>query len=178
MRFIDGYRQATCRSTKPSFLEMCLIFASAFRPPWVMLKQNTKSGEVWSNIIWNQEAFGNWDVVAHCAAHAPSHANLAAANTEGWAMAIGTNTMFLSYSAKYFSPCAGPQATFLGTNAVISRLPASQMLQSSAYAASNLTVVKVDEYLAEENPKLRVFSIHHGVRESNLSQRLTGACES
>lgn len=118
---------------------------------------------------------GAWDVFAHCAAVAPTHTTIAGADEDEWWHAFEINTRFSSHFAKHFLPKCRPGATYIGTNAGACYLPATKFPKSSAYCASKLATAKLDEFLAAENPQLRVFTVHPGVVETNMTKGFIGS---
>ncbi|KAL6246082.1 hypothetical protein RBB50_007235 [Rhinocladiella similis] len=117
---------------------------------------------------------GAWDVFAHCAAVAPTHTTIAGADEDEWWHTFEINTRFSSHFAKHFLPKRRPNATYIGINAGACHLPGSKFPKSSAYCASKLAMAKLDEYLAAENPQLRVFTVHPGIVETNMTKGFIG----
>ncbi|KIW10986.1 hypothetical protein PV08_10285 [Exophiala spinifera] len=117
---------------------------------------------------------GAWDVFAHCAAVAPTHTTIAGADEDEWWHAFEINTRFSSHFAKHFLPKCRPNATYIGVNAGACHLPGSNFPKSSAYCASKLAIAKLDEFLAAENPHLRVFTVHPGIVQTNMTKGFIG----
>ena len=117
---------------------------------------------------------GAWDVFAHCAAVAPDPVSITGADEDDWWHTFEINARFSSHFAKHFLPKCRPNATYIGTNAAACHIAASRMPKSSAYSASKIAAAKLDEYIAHENPQLRVFTLHPGVVKTKMSTRFLG----
>ncbi|KAH0845686.1 hypothetical protein FOPE_12246 [Fonsecaea pedrosoi] len=130
---------------------------------------------------------GAWDVFVNCAGYAPptplcdtlfsrilsimltlpwryspTATTLAGADEDDWWQAFEINVKFSAHFAKHFLPKCRANATYIDVNAAACHLRASQSPKNSAYLASQLAAAKLDEYLAEENPKLRVYTLYPG----------------
>ncbi|KIX00902.1 uncharacterized protein Z518_09967 [Rhinocladiella mackenziei CBS 650.93] len=117
---------------------------------------------------------GAWDIFAHCAGFLPELTTMTGADEDDWWKAFEVNTKFSHHFAKHFLPKSRPNATYISTNAATCHVPAALAPKNSAYAASKIAMVKLDEYLAEENPTLRVFTVHPGIIMSNMSKKFLG----
>ncbi len=114
---------------------------------------------------------GAWDVFVNCAGFFPSLSPLTGADEDEWWTAFELHAKFSLHFAKHFLPKCRPNATYLGTNAGAALVPASYVPKMSAYCASKVAMAKLDEYLAEENPNLRVFSVHPGVVMTPMAKK-------
>lgn len=112
---------------------------------------------------------GAWDVFAHCTTFMPETTTITGADEDDWWKAFEVNAKFSCLFAKHFVPKCRPHATYIGLNTGACHVRAADMPKNSAYAASKLAMAKLDEYLAEENPKLRVFTLHAGITASEGS---------
>ncbi|OAL34895.1 hypothetical protein AYO20_05856 [Fonsecaea nubica] len=110
---------------------------------------------------------GAWDVFVNCAGYSPTSTTLAGADEDDWWQAFEINTKFSAHFAKHFLPKCRANATYVDVNAAACHRRASQSPKDSAYLASQLAAAKLDEYLAEENPKLRVFTVYPGDTSSS-----------
>ncbi|KIW89283.1 uncharacterized protein Z519_10136 [Cladophialophora bantiana CBS 173.52] len=117
---------------------------------------------------------GAWDVFANCAGYLPDLTTLAGADEEDWWKAFEINVKFSAHFAKHFIPKCRPNATYIGTNAAACHLRASHFPKISSYLASKLAMTKLDEYLADENPRLRVFTVHPGVIATKMAEKVMG----
>ncbi|EHY58516.1 hypothetical protein HRR83_007109 [Exophiala dermatitidis] len=117
---------------------------------------------------------GAWNVFAHCAAVLPRATTLVGADEDDWFSAFETNVKFSAHFAKHFLPKRRPNATYIGINAGAAHVPPSQLPGASAYSASKLAAAKLDEYLAYENPELRVFTVHPGIVLTNMARKALG----
>ncbi|KIW28106.1 uncharacterized protein PV07_07790 [Cladophialophora immunda] len=117
---------------------------------------------------------GAWDVFANCAGYLPDLTTLTGADEDDWWKAFEINVKFSAHFAKHFLPKCRPNATYISTNAAACHLRASHFPKTSSYLASKLAMAKLDEYLAEENPRLRVFTVHPGVIATRMTEKVLG----
>ncbi|EXJ60055.1 hypothetical protein A1O7_04204 [Cladophialophora yegresii CBS 114405] len=115
---------------------------------------------------------GAWDVFANCAGHLPDLTSIAGADEDDWWKAFEIHAKFATHFAKHFLPKCRPNAVYINTNAASCHLPASHFPKTSAYLASKLAMAKLDEYLAEESPQLRVFTVHPGVVQTKMVEKV------
>ena len=106
--------------------------------------------------------FGAWDIFVHNAGYLPDAVSLAGADTDDWWKGFETNVKFPHIFAKHFLTKSRPNATFISLSSAVMHFSASMMTGLSSYSAAKLAVLKLNEYLAAENPGLRVFSVHPG----------------
>lgn len=118
---------------------------------------------------------GAWDVFVNCAGYLPSLTTLTGADEDDWWQAFETNVKFVHLFAKHFLSKRRPNATYIGTNAGACIFPAAHVPKLSAYTASKLAMAKLEEYLAEENPDLRVFTVHPGVVVTDMFRKATSS---
>jgi NAD(P)-dependent dehydrogenase (short-subunit alcohol dehydrogenase family) len=104
----------------------------------------------------------------------PDTSTLAGADEDDWWKAFEIHAKFPAHFAKHFIPKCRPGATFINANAAACIVPPSRMPKVSAYSASKLAMAKLDEYLAEENPQLRVFTVHPGIVATRMAEKALG----
>jgi NAD(P)-dependent dehydrogenase (short-subunit alcohol dehydrogenase family) len=104
----------------------------------------------------------------------PDLTTIAGADEDDWWSAFEIHAKFATHFAKHFLPKCRPNATFINTTAASCYLPPSRIPKSSAYSASKLAMAKLDECLAEENPQLRVFTVHPGVVGTKMFEKAVG----
>ncbi|OAP58448.1 hypothetical protein AYL99_07538 [Fonsecaea erecta] len=117
---------------------------------------------------------GAWDVFANCAGYFPDLTTITGADEDDWWKAFEINVKSSAHFAKHFLPKCRPNATYISTNAAACHLGATRLPKSSSYVASKLALAKLDEYVAEENPRLRVFTVHPGVVSTKMSEKAFG----
>ncbi|OCT47866.1 putative NADP(+)-dependent dehydrogenase [Cladophialophora carrionii] len=140
---------------------------------------------------------GAWDVFANCAGYGqqireslqcyeadllphrylPALTSIAGADEDEWWKAFEIHAKFATHFAKHFLPKCRPNAAYINTNAASCHLPASHFPKTSAYLASKLAMAKLDEYLAEESPQLRVFTVHPGVVQTKMVEKVMGGLD-
>ena len=106
--------------------------------------------------------FGAWDIFVHNAGYLPEAVTLTGADTDDWWKGFEANVKFPQLFAKHFLTKCRPNATFISLSTGVLNFPATMMPGLSSYNASKLAVLKLNEYLAAENPTLRVFDVHPG----------------
>jgi NAD(P)-dependent dehydrogenase (short-subunit alcohol dehydrogenase family) len=116
-------------------------------------------------------ALGAWDIFVHNAGYLPDAVTLAGADTDDWWKGFETNIKFPHIFAKHFLSKCRPNATFISLSSAILHLPAPVMTGLSSYSAAKLAVLKLNEYLAAENPALRVFNVHPGSIETPMYEK-------
>ena len=114
---------------------------------------------------------GAWDIFVHNAGYLPHATSLAGADTDDWWKGFATNVKFPHIFAKHFLTKCRPNATFISLSAGVVHLPASMTPGLSSYSASKLAVLKLNEFLAAENPTLRVFNVHPGIVETPMHEK-------
>ena len=107
------------------------------------------------------------------ARYLPALTTLAGADEDDWWKAFEIHVKFSAHFAKHFLPKCRHNATYIGTNAAACHMRASQFPKTSSYLASKLAMAKLDEYLAEENPHLRVFTVHPSVIAPRMAELVT-----
>jgi NAD(P)-dependent dehydrogenase (short-subunit alcohol dehydrogenase family) len=115
--------------------------------------------------------FGAWDIFVHNAGYLPDAVSLAGADTDDWWKGFETNVKFPHIFAKHFLTKCRPNATFVSLSSAVLHFPASAMTGLSSYSASKLAQLKLNEYLAAENPHLRVFNVHPGSVETPMYEK-------
>ncbi len=102
----------------------------------------------------------------------PDLTTIAGADEDDWWKGFEIHAKFATHFAKHFVPKARPDAAYINTNAASCHMLAQHFPKSSAYLASKLAMAKLDEYLAVENPKLRVFTVHPGVVQTKMVDKV------
>jgi NAD(P)-dependent dehydrogenase (short-subunit alcohol dehydrogenase family) len=116
-------------------------------------------------------AFGAWDTFVHNAGYLPDAVTLTGADTDDWWKGFETNVKFPHIFAKHFLSKCRPNATFISLSSAVLHFPAAAMTGLSSYSAAKLAVLKLNEYLAAENPTLRVFNVHPGSVETPMYEK-------
>lgn len=116
-------------------------------------------------------AIGAWDVFIHNAGYLPEATSMAGADTDDWWQAFEINVKFTHIFAKHFLTKRRANATYISISAGFVHIPAAFGKGTSAYTASKVAAWKLNEFLADENPGLRVFTVHPGVIESAMTKR-------
>ncbi|KAI1764766.1 NAD(P)-binding protein [Hypoxylon sp. FL1150] len=109
-----------------------------------------------------QAAFGPLSIVVNSTYYMPPIKPLLEADLDQWWRAFEVSVMGAAILARCVARHAAPDAVVLAYSTAGALAPAGG-LPVSAYAASKLASTKVMEYLAAENPQLRVISVHPGV---------------
>lgn len=107
-------------------------------------------------------SLGAWDVFVQAVAHSPVATTLVGADTDDWWECFEQNVRSTQHFAKHFLPKKRPNATYISLVSRSQRQPVVEMAGSSAFAASQSAVLKVNHFLAAEHPDLRVFSVDSG----------------
>ena len=111
---------------------------------------------------WARVQLGAWDVFVNGIAHFPTPSTITGSQEDDWWRAFEVPLKFIQHFGKHFAPKARPNATYISLNASAAHMPASQFKGLSAYAAAKVALLKLTDYLAEEVPNLRVFTLHPG----------------
>ena len=114
---------------------------------------------------------GAWDIFVHSAGYLSDAVSLTGADTEDWWKGFETNVKFPHIFAKHFLSKCRPNATFISLSSAVLNFPAAMMTGLSSYCAAKLAVLKLNEYLAAENPGLRVFNVHPGSIETPMYEK-------
>jgi NAD(P)-dependent dehydrogenase (short-subunit alcohol dehydrogenase family) len=105
---------------------------------------------------------GAWDVFVQAACYSPVATTLVGADTDDWWRCFEQNIRPTQHFAKHFIPKKRPNATYISLVSRVVRHPGLDVSGLSAFAASQTAVLKVNEFLAAENPDLRVFNVDSG----------------
>ena len=95
------------------------------------------------------------------------------ADENDWWRAFEVHAKFAAHFAKHFLSKCRPNATFINTNAASCHMSPG-LPKTSAYSASKLAMAKLDDCLAQENPQLRVFTVHPGVVPTKMADKAIG----
>jgi NAD(P)-dependent dehydrogenase (short-subunit alcohol dehydrogenase family) len=120
-------------------------------------------------------AIGAWDVFVNGAAHLPAPTTIAGSGASDWFRPFEVSVKFIQFWATHFLPKARPNATYISLTAGTAAVPAAMMPMNSAYTAAKIAGLKLDEFIALENPSLRVFSLHPGIVDTRMYQKMTEA---
>ena len=105
-------------------------------------------------------------LVPGCSCRLPSSSpvatTLVGADTDDWWRCFEQNIRSTQHFAKHFIPKKRPNATYISLVSRVVRHPVFDVGGSSAFAASQMAVLKLNEFLAAENPDLRVFNVDSG----------------
>jgi NAD(P)-dependent dehydrogenase (short-subunit alcohol dehydrogenase family) len=116
-------------------------------------------------------ALGAWDIFVHNAGYLPDAVSLTGADTDDWWKGFETNVKFPQIFAKHFLSKCRPNATFISLSSAVLHFPVSAMAGLSSYSAAKLAVLRLNEFLAAENPTLRVFNVHPGSIETPMYEK-------
>ena len=164
-----GRTEATLQKTKKT-IEQAFPDATVMVSPGDM----SKSESVGTAAHYIRVQLGAWDVFANCAGYLPDKTTIGGADEDDWWSAFEIHVKFIAHFAKHFLPKCRPDATFINTNTSACLLPSSSMPKTSAYCASKLAMAKLDECLADENPRVRVFTVHPGVVPTRMLEKAFG----
>lgn len=113
-----------------------------------------------------------WDVFINCAAFSsPTPTTIQGSDEDDWWKAFETAVRSVQHFSKSFMPKARPNATYISISSTTALYHAQSAPKVSAYASSKLAAAKLDEYLSEENPRLRVFTLHPGLIKTGLFEQ-------
>lgn len=125
---------------------------------------------------------GAWDVFVQAASYSPVATTLVGADTDDWWRCFEQNIQSTQHFAKHFIPKKRPNATYFSLVSRIVRQPVLKIAGSSAFAASQSAVLKLNEFLAAENPDLRVFNVDsggdHRSQTVQMHEMVSGSCSS
>ena len=131
---------------------------------------NQSSGSAAHNI---RVAIGAWDVFVNGAAHLPNLTTIAGSDDKDWFGTFEISIKFIQYWSTHFLPKSRPNATYISLNAASIAIPAAAMPLNSAYTAMKVASLKLDEFIASESPGLRVFTLHPGIVDTRMYQKVT-----
>ena len=129
---------------------------------------NESSGLAAHNI---RVAIGAWDIFINAAAHQPDFTTIAGSDTDDWFRAFEVSIKFVQFWSTHFLPKARPNATYINLLAGSIAVPVAFMPLNSAYTATKIAALKLDEFVALESPTLRVFSIHPGIVDTKMYRK-------
>ncbi|KAL8720884.1 MAG: hypothetical protein Q9225_002329 [Loekoesia sp. 1 TL-2023] len=113
-----------------------------------------------------------WDTFIMNAAYLPDPTPIASARVPEYWAAYETNVKSIIIAATAFLPTANKtHATILGVTAGAFVLPPAATLGLSAYLTSKVSMVKILEYLAAENPSVFVASVHPGMVDTMMFRK-------
>lgn len=112
-------------------------------------------------------SLGAWDVFIQSASHSPVATTLAGADTDDWWECFELNVRSTQHFAKHFMPKKRLNATYISLVSRIAGQPVVDIAGSSALAASQSAVLKVNEFLAAEHADLRLFNVDSGSDGAN-----------
>ncbi|KAF4987225.1 hypothetical protein FDECE_15536 [Fusarium decemcellulare] len=118
------------------------------------------------------QRFGKIDVFVSNAAFLPVPEPVLSPDfdIQDWWTAFRTNVLGVVHSVRGFANHAAEEACFLNISTCISHIPPLEA-GVSAYAASKAAANKLLDYIALENPGLRVMNVHPGLVESDMSRK-------
>jgi NAD(P)-dependent dehydrogenase (short-subunit alcohol dehydrogenase family) len=129
------------------------------------MSDNQSAGLAAHNI---RVTLGAWDVFVNGAAHLPKLTTIAGSDDEDWWKAFEVGVRFVQYWATHFLPKSRSGATYISLNAGSIVIPAASLPLNSAYTSAKLAAFKLDEFIALENPGMRVFTIHPGIVNTRM----------
>lgn len=109
-----------------------------------------------------RSSIGAWDVFVQAASHSPVATTLVGADTDDFWECFEQNVRSTQHFAKHFIPKKRPNATYISLVSRVIRQPVEDVAGTSAFAASQSAVMKINQFLAAEHPDLRVFSVDSG----------------
>ncbi|KAL4799124.1 putative NADP(+)-dependent dehydrogenase [Aspergillus venezuelensis] len=119
-------------------------------------------------------AVGTWDILVLVAEYISTPGGIGDHSVGEWWRSIETNLKGSLVPFKALLSTANPShAAVIGYSAAIT-FPASVGQGLSSYAISKLSIVKLIEYIAEENPTIFAAALHPGIVETDILKQ-TGA---
>ncbi|KAJ5190952.1 uncharacterized protein N7498_009937 [Penicillium cinerascens] len=111
---------------------------------------------------------GKWDVMILAAGYVGRPASIRDSSVDDWWKSFETNVKGTMIATKAFLPTANPTraAVVALTAAVV--FPAARLINLSAYISSKLTLIKMMEFLAAENPTVFAAALHPGMVDTNI----------
>lgn len=106
---------------------------------------------------------GAWDIFVNGAAYLPKSTTIAGSDDEDWFRTFEVSVKFIQHWSTHFRPKARPNATYISLSAAAAAVPASVVPLKSAYASMKVASLKLDEFIALENPTMRVFTLDPGL---------------
>lgn len=111
---------------------------------------------------------GKWDVMILAAGYVGRPASIRESSVDDWWKSFETNVKGTMIATKVFLPTANPTraAVVALTAAVV--FPAARLTNLSGYISSKLTLIKIMEFLAAENPTVFAAALHPGMVDTNI----------
>ncbi|MCJ1378668.1 hypothetical protein MMC17_001767 [Xylographa soralifera] len=114
-----------------------------------------------------KKKLGPIDVLISNAGYLPTVAPLATANTTEWARGYEVNVLGnLNLIQAFLANRVAIGSIFVNVSTVGVHIPAVPTM--SGYAVSKLAALKLFEYMAAENPEVRVMNVHPGVMDTAM----------
>ncbi|KAJ5662171.1 uncharacterized protein N7477_009787 [Penicillium maclennaniae] len=113
-------------------------------------------------------ATGTWDVLILAAGYVAGPASIRESSVDDWWKSFETNVKGTMIASNAFLPTANPThaAVVALTAAVV--FPAARLVNLSAYISSKLTLIKLMEFLAAENPTVFAVALHPGMVDTSI----------
>ena len=127
----------------------------------------TDAAAVHQALAKTKEKLGPIDVLISNAGYFPTVAPLATADTSEWARGYEVNVLGnLNLIQAFLANRATIGSIFVNVSTVGVHIPAVPTM--SGYAVSKLAALKLFEYMAAENPEVRVMNVHPGVMDTAM----------
>jgi NAD(P)-dependent dehydrogenase (short-subunit alcohol dehydrogenase family) len=111
---------------------------------------------------------GAWDIFVNGATHLPALTTIAGSDDEDWFRTFEVSIKFIQYWSTHFRPKSRPNATYISLSASAAAAPANALAFNSAYTTMKVASMKMDEFIAFENPTMRVFTVDPGIVETRM----------
>ena len=121
---------------------------------------------------WTRVVLSAWDVFVNGVAHFPDPATIQGSQEDDWWKAFEVPLKFAQHFCKHFAPKARPNATYISLNASAAHMDAAKFRGLSAYSAAKLAAFKLNDYIADEISRIRVFTLHPGRVDAPQLQKL------
>ncbi|KAJ5627008.1 hypothetical protein N7528_004435 [Penicillium herquei] len=114
---------------------------------------------------------GTWDIMILAAGYIAPKSEMRNASVDEWWQNFETNVKGTIIAAKVFLPTANPVRSAVVALTAIVVFPTARLVGNSGYISSKLTLVKIMEFLAAENPKVFAAAMHPGMVETEIFRR-------
>ncbi|KAJ5928754.1 NADP(+)-dependent dehydrogenase [Penicillium verhagenii] len=119
-------------------------------------------------------SIGAWDIMILAAGYISPKARMQEASVDEWWQNFETNVKGTMIAANVFLPTANTTRSAIVALSAAVFLPTQILVGLSGYISSKLTLIKVMEFLAAENPNVFATVLHPGMVETDIF-RVSGA---
>ncbi|KAJ5720410.1 uncharacterized protein N7483_008344 [Penicillium malachiteum] len=114
---------------------------------------------------------GTWDIMILAAGYIAPKTEIRNASVNEWWQNFETNVKGTMIASKVFLPTANPARSAVVALTAIVVFPTARLVGNSGYISSKLTIVKLMEFLAAENPNVFAAAMHPGMVETEIFRR-------